>query len=123
MTTGVRILVLGLSLVGLAWYTTAASPIRLQVSPRLGTPPLTVAALVFVEPHDANRELCLYWGLAGEDMYNVSCQSLEGAYAKRSYRFPRTLRESGTWDVVAEVRRSDESRSRVSEQVMVIGGW
>ena len=101
----------------------AGDPVTIRVQPRLGMAPLTTSILVRIEPHEGNRELCLFWGIAEEDMYSSSCLQLDGVGAKRPYQWYRVLRIRGVWAITAAIRRSDGSTHRARETVEVLGGF
>ena len=101
----------------------AAEPVTIHVHPRVGMVGQTVNITIRIEPHEANRRLCLVWGVVAEEMYSSSCLQLDGAQRKRTFTWQRTLRIPGEWAIIADLQRNDESSTKAREMVEILGGF
>lgn len=103
----------------------AAEPVTVRVKPQVGVVPFRVDIVLHVTPSVSNREVCLSWGLQGDEieMYSRSCQALEGAVTTVTFRYVRYLREPGMWMFRGEVRQDTGRWLRsVPVDVRAVGG-
>lgn len=106
----------------------AVEEISIRPYPLMGLVPHSMRVTVRIDPNEENRELCLLWGLSGEEgMESKSCETLDGVNSRRTFYFPRSgnnaivLREAGEWIFTADIRKANGKHLSVSSQVTVIG--
>ena len=108
-------LILGLWVLFCAPLAAGPPPVSIVNRHSLGMPPFYPQFSVKIEPHEANRKLCIRWGNVqwDENLWNVSCQQIDGLTSKRTYFYPvsnaRVIREMGEFVLEAELIRSDKS--------------
>lgn len=90
--------------------TAAPPPIALDIRYLSGNAPFTTRARTTVEPHEANRMLCLAWSNMQTGESRTSCQELQATEEPRTFWQDLKDLSSGKWDVVAVLIRNDNSR-------------
>jgi len=101
----------------------APRPLTLTIRVLMGTQPFQTRAYIHVEPHEANRHLCLSWTqIKGGGQQRTSCQELMGEQAARGYWQDLKGLTAGKWDVVAAVIRKDDTRVLSNRLVLTVIG-
>lgn len=104
--------------VAVATSTAAAPPaISLDIRIKSGVAPASFIATITVAPHPDNRWLCVLWTqIQGGQQERTSCLPWEGLTAPITHTQWLKELDSGKWDAVAYVARSDES-SKLSNRI------
>jgi hypothetical protein len=95
----------------------AAPPISVDTKVRISMQlPAEFHVRISIEPHPANRQVCLRWKL-----YDFEQKGCFNAGAKTEWRWLK-LRESGVWEVWATVERNDGTTQRSLPMRLTVKG-
>lgn len=97
----------------------APPPISVDTKVRISLKiPAEFKVRISVEPHPANRQVCLHAGLNGFPDVEKGCFN---AGAKTEWRWLK-LRESGEWEVYATVERNDGTTQKSLPITLTVKG-
>lgn len=97
---------------------TAGTPVKIQVTPRIGSAPQEIRIWLTVEPNADNRVACV---VVDGPKYRSSCWELRGASApKTTWLQFRDLPE-GHYVVAGSVERVGGARSQAQTEICVVG--
>ena len=105
--------------VAIALAMAAAPPVSVDTRVKVAMAPGTFRIRVYVDPHSANREVCLHADMNGfPDMYK-SCWTADGV--KSTWKWLKDI-EAGNWEVYATVERNDGRTLRSLPMRLVVRG-
>lgn len=105
--------------VAIALAIAAAPPVSVDTRVKVAMAPGTFRIRVYVEPHPANREVCLHADMNGFPDTYKSCWGADGV--KSTWKWLKDI-EAGDWDVYATVERNDGRTLRSMPMRLVVRG-